>query len=580
MRKTKKIELGVDIEKLEQQLSRVYRLSEENFNKSITSQYQYNSAIEQSLKLLDEQESKLYSIYEVVEEIQKSSASGNSNIQNNIVSQPILSGRESQANSSEELLDLVKNSDSLLEIVEDIRNYIKEEQTQEQNANVVAAPSDIGNVAGEESTQESDTSKKKGNQDAGKAFNSVAALSNQKNDIYMLAAATAAIPVVGQGVQMVLQRLLKAAEDLDTSKYDYYATTGSFDNLGGFNEIGLSTAESIKKQSEYKRRNINVSEGDLYFEKAYGYGGMSALLESLRDEVSAEDKMSKGGALSDIANRVLTNLSSSINPNQVRAYSEDYLNMLVEINRDQLATLGKTNTLITGEVLGALSSLSTVFENPMILQQMHSALKEGLQSASSPQLEALQYSALSKTRPDASLWEMQLIKEDPFFFSEYLQEYMNSLINMGTSDEAKFEVKNAFGLSASLADELVNAFLKGDDAWVKAIDVADMSKGVDYRSEALSATSLMQSRTAKTENLMAELGTPVMELTLDVVNKLENYIKGTENPLDDFKNWMGNAVDSLIDFDSIIQKIKGSFWSNSTPTPPQAEIKDNSKKRN
>ena len=63
-------------------------------------------------------------------------------------------------------------------------------------------------------------------------------------------------------------------------------------------------------------------------------------------------------------------------------------------------------------------------------------------------------------------------------------------------------------------------------------------------------------------------------------SELSGSARGYTRVLDDFKTWMGNAVDSLIDFDSIIQKIKGSFWSNSTPTPPQAEIKDNSKKRN
>lgn len=432
-----------------------------------------------------------------------------------------------------------------------------------------------------------------GGSNAGDTFNRGAGFAMQKNEVYMLAAATAMIPVVGQGVSMVLQRLLKAAEDLDNSAHGYYAVSGNYSGLGNFNNIGLSTAEAYQKQQEYIRYNVNLRRSDLEFEKGFGIsgGGMSSLLQATRNDVSGNNPNSPyhnetGLGSSELGARYLSYLTANVKPNQVRAYSEDYLKILVDINQQQLEAAGYTNSLINGQIITGIAGLSDAFKDPIVLQKMVTGLRDGLTQASSPQLEALQFITLSQSNPNASLWDLQKARENPFDApnSDYLANYINNLMNIGSEDEAKFNIKSAFNLPANLVEELVNGIKEksANGEQFYGNDYQDIVKRFNIQNEAATATSAMQQLTARTEDLMAEIGTPVMNLTLkaekyimDAVNKVMEVFGGASSGIGDFISSVGNATGVVDKFATAVagaSNIPGSFigetGKNTAPMVP------------
>ena len=433
-----------------------------------------------------------------------------------------------------------------------------------------------------------------GGSNAGDTFNRGAGFAMQKNEVYMLAAATAMIPVVGQGVSMVLQRLLKAAEDLDNSAHGYYAASGNFSGLGNFNNIGLSTAEAYQKQQEYIRYNVNLRRSDLEFEKGFGIsgGGMSSLLQATRNDVYGYNNPTNNHFVFDnpyssgeFGNKYLSNLTSNINSNQVRAYSEEYLKILVDINQQQLQVAGYTNSLINSEIITGIAGLDKTFQNPMILQKVVEGIKSGLSDAKNPQMEALQLWTIQQIKPDATYLESLKIKENPFSIEagSYFNDLLKNLANSGQNrDIGVMNIADNFNLSYTLAERLLEGaqekWNKGEE--ISVMDYQNISKRFNIQNEAANATSPMQQLTARTEDLMAEIGTPVMNLTLkaekyimDAVNEVMELFGGASSGIGDFITSIGNATGTIDKFTIAVagaSNIPGSFVNETgkkkTPT--------------
>lgn len=581
----KRIKLGVDIGELGNQLLQINNLVEKNYNLAIQGQERYNTILETSIKLLDTQSSKIQEISDLLEKAGNASQNlvPNAGGQNQIMPPPIgigVGGTNNSSNEGNNTADLDTFHDDVLDRFDKLITktgnieagvdlvldpFIKIQEDVSEILNEIRNPgSGGGGSAGGRGGSAGGNSSNSGASGGGgsnslnslgNGFNKGAGLAMQKNEVYMLAAASALIPVVGQGISMVLSKILKDAEELDTQNRQYYSVTGEYGGLGNFNYLGLSTSEALKKQSEYRRANVNLSSSDLEFEKGFGIsgGGMSSLLQSTRNDVS-NDMYSSG----QMGARYLSYLTSAISPKQVRSYSEEYLKILVDLNQQQLEQVGYTNSLVNSEIVQGIAKLDDSFQNPAVLQRVISSLQSGLMNANSPQLEALQFSSLQKIKPNASYFELLKARENPFSAenSGYLNEYLKDLSSIGTDEEGFMNVASAFGISNTLAEKIVRG---ARSKW----ENGEMFYGQDFKNiqneyniaqEAINSTSQMQQLTARTTDLSAKIGTPVMNLTSQATNKVMGAIEDVMEFLGNSKTGISAFVSSIGEAETAVDK--------------------------
>lgn len=592
----KRIKLGVDIGELGNQLLQINNLVEKNYNLAIQGQERYNTILETSIKLLDTQSSKIQEISDLLEKAGNASQNlvPNAGGQNQIMPPPIGVGGGGINNSSNEgnntadldtfhddVLDkfdkLISKTGSIeagvdlildpfVKIQEDVSEILNEIRNSGSGGGGGSAGGRGGSAGGNSSN--SGASGGGGNDSLnslGNGFNRGAGLAMQKNEVYMLAAVSALIPVVGQGISMVLSKILKDAEELDTQNKQYYSVTGEYGGLGNFNYLGLSTAEALRKQSEYKRANVNLSSSDLEFEKGFGIsgGGMSSLLQSTRNDV-LNDMYTSG----QMGARYLSYLTSAISPRQVRSYSEEYLKILVDLNQQQLEQVGYTNSLVNSEIVQGIAKLDDSFQNPAVLQRVISSLQSGLMNANSPQLEALQFSSLQKIKPNASYFELLKARENPFSAENagYLNEYLKDLSSIGTDEEGFMNVASAFGISNTLAEKIVRgarAKWKNGEIFYGQ-DFKNIQNEYNVAQEAINSTSQMQQSTARTTDLSASIGTLAMNSTSKATNVVIGAIEKVVSFLGDSKTGIGAFVSSIGEAETAVDKFAATLTNLSS----------------
>ena len=458
-----------------------------------------------------------------------------------------------QENGNNDIINAIYEvRDPLVSINETVTNIWNHLNTPDNNG---GGGGRRGNQADQEEENENDRNKKNDDSvDLQKASTKTAGIITQKNDIYMAAALAAMIPIVGQGVSMVIQKIAGASENYDNARYNYMAVSGkSKDDLnkGEYsNIIGLSDAQAYMKQAQYIRNNVRVNKEDLLFEKGFGLSSdtLGSLLQSTRNEQNQNVSSSKLGA------DYLGFLTTTTNKNTVRAYSEEYLKLLVDINQRQLDVAGQTNTAVNGKIITGISGLSDTFKDPNVLSGVIAKVYQGLTTANSPQVEALQYEVLGRENPNANLWELEKLRQDPFSDGgEYLKNFITELSSIGTKEEGYFNVATQFGLKAGKpVEDLVNGIREGKFKTTEELQNALSNAGFNVSDEADKNTSELQKMNANLENIYAHIGGGMSDKLEGVNEKINNALKyfddiitgnkSIESVLKDIKDLIKEAI--------------------------------------
>ena len=131
------------------------------------------------------------------------------------------------------------------------------------------------------------------------------------------------------------------------------------------------------------------------------------------------------------------------------------------MNQRQLLLTGQTNSILNSDIVQNIVKLDNRLQDPTILNQVIQGIQGGLSRPSTPQVEALQYYTLSRINPNANLWEMNLMREDPFGRGKgYFSEFLENLMQLGDLNTVKFNVKEIFGLSYAQTDALINGIAR------------------------------------------------------------------------------------------------------------------------
>ena len=249
--------------------------------------------------------------------------------------------------------------------------------------------------------------------------------------------------------------------------------------------------------------------------------------------------------LQDLVNK------GQINRGEVRAYSEDYLKILVDLNQKQLELTGETNSILNSDVVASIARLDDHFGDPTVLSRVVSSLQGGLTQARSPQIEAMQYWALAETNPGASLWQMQMMRENPFGEESrgYLSNFLSGMLQTGNIDDIKFNIQHTFGLSAHQTEQLVSGILTAKEEnrpefqdtegkfdlrkylEVKKVDFSPAAAEAKISAEAAAATSGTEATLTSMEDFLAARGSSLIgeispEMTKAVVGGVASAAEG------------------------------------------------------
>jgi len=305
---------------------------------------------------------------------------------------------------------------------------------------------------------------------------------------------------------------------------------GGYANLTGF---GMNLAESNRRYMEMGR--------------ASGFGSLARTRESAILERGAGldmgmigqlERYSRGGGMSayDQTGTMIEALrkAGAIDDNNL-ALLPEYMQSLISINREQLDTLGEVDAGVNVKMLAGISELDESFKNPEVLQQVVGKLRGGLTQASSPQMEALQYSILSRSAPGASLFELQKMREAPFFseggeMNTYLPDMLGTLQKMsgGSRDRFFMNIMQTFGTSATIAEKIGSGFIDSPGRIEEILKSELDPSAAGLRGRAGSGVSSIERSTAKFSAHFERTGAKMVDGINDLISEIEKLRKDYE----------------------------------------------------
>ena len=320
---------------------------------------------------------------------------------------------------------------------------------------------------------------------------------------------------VGEIASSAMDELQKAEEaarqniQLTGGNLRNFYKDDTYQEFDKYSSYGYSLPELYLKNASFARdrgENMGIDNtGNLaLFQKAYGIddGVMSSLQQSLRGN-------NKEFYDSNLIRLVLQSMKASgMAEDGDYSYLNEYMSTLTSISQQQLTAIGETNVWRNNVLLQSIAAVGDKFENPQVLQGVVQGIIGGLSNPSSMQVEALQFDALANLRPDASLWELEKIRENPTDNPEYLTEFMSRLREM-SGGEVELMARNFSevffgGAKKQISEDLVTAYLEGGDfnsqldkAFRKTKDITNE----EIRDRAIQSTTSEEVRTATAENV-------------------------------------------------------------------------------
>jgi len=224
----------------------------------------------------------------------------------------------------------------------------------------------------------------------------------------------------------------------------------------------------------------------------------------------------------------------------------EYLPLLVNLQKEQVKIAGETNNEIATNLVAGIMSLDESFKNPDVLRGVLPSLMGGLRQASSPQVEALQFRALSMMPGNRgkSLLELEIQRESPTL--GYLEAQLAQLSGVSVNEDAF--TRNIFGefkgsgMSLALAQKMAKGYGK------TGFNVGDYSgeMGIkNIKTGAIGSTSMLDRASAEFTQNFEKYGNAL-------TTSIDSFIN--ENLPEEIKD-LSEVISNLID---LIKKINSA----------------------
>ena len=258
------------------------------------------------------------------------------------------------------------------------------------------------------------------------------------------------------------------------------------------NAYGLQRNDVLQRQMALGRAlgTSRVSrEGSPEFESALLWeattslssGDIEAYARSIRG--SREGTLGRGmSSYFDMLNR------SGVTRDKIFTQMSEYLGQLVSLNKEQLDKWGSSDTNLSTALYSMVARVlpRTAENNPELIGRLAQNLYSGMSTASSRQIEALQYMTASRVMGNRGGWyQARMMKEDPFGQMEGLspeererrQQYARELMKQyrgaaGSTEGFAYLLEKQFGFTANQAYAFAKQYDKGEFDFSKFQDEA------------------------------------------------------------------------------------------------------------
>lgn len=373
---------------------------------------------------------------------------------------------------------------------------------------------ELGDVKEQEARERSNFLRKTGG-----FLNNTVGVASSKNDLYALAAVAGFTPVIGQAVSAAMQRLLSSGETAEKSMTSYGRSSfGSYSTADrewqrskslGLTSLGYDPSEILERRSGLLR-TTSRSISDLRFKQLMGaeqYVGAGTI-----DQMAGINRYG-GGDMAQVLQvlegnqRNITRLTENVSA-YVQA-SNTTLQIGSRINEGQMAKTIMSISAATGQTgIG--------------LNQTTSAI-QGLGQSGNPIVRSLMMRAYRQSNPNANLFDIQSMMEDPLSsFKQGGRKFFSNIKEMsGGGEMYKQVLYSIFG--GQMSRTRINEIIKGGGDFTEIQSEIDKkSKGnIDWLAESSKSTGISTRLTAETDTAFQDWGKEMIKVSNDSVETLK-----------------------------------------------------------
>jgi hypothetical protein len=265
----------------------------------------------------------------------------------------------------------------------------------------------------------------------------------------------AGLGVAGLLAGIVVSKGLRGAAELEPAIRDYAILMGSSmtgvkgvvsaTRGSGIAEMGMTPAEYFTKYAQLHRAgggNVNENMlGIMAGEKARGVSLAGVLGVERYDKGTATN-------IERYFERYLRDTGQKID-----VLSESIGLFTTEASR-MIRTTGRVDSEVITASIAAISKGFGLKGEP--LQNIYAAMNQGFQQSSNPQIQAMQFSAMERAMPGASLWQMQMAMTNPLENPKYVKNMLDMLrkTSAGGREGYARNIANVLGIDPIMADKL------------------------------------------------------------------------------------------------------------------------------
>lgn len=229
------------------------------------------------------------------------------------------------------------------------------------------------------------------------------------------------------------------------------------------------------------------------------------------------------------------------NTNQSIAVLPEILQTFVAEATTMIRTTGRVDSASLAASISAVGRAFGLTGEPLNI--VYGALRQGMQQSNNPAIQALQFQAMERAMPGASLWQMQMAMENPMRNPQYIINMLEQMKMMTGGGEmyarALFNVFGQYGITATLADQLSRGKLTPE------LFLQQLGQPQDYRARAESVVSATEEVTAKWMGMWERSGFVNIQKTADTLESILKFFEDQRQEEREQRDKIYNAVEIM-----------------------------------
>ena len=241
------------------------------------------------------------------------------------------------------------------------------------------------------------------------------------------------------------------------------------------------------------------------------------------------------------------------NTNQSIALLPEILQTFTSEATAMMRATGRVDTEMIAQSISTVGRAFGLTGEPLNI--VYSAMRQGLQQSTNPAIQALQFSAMERAMPGASLWQMQMAMETPWQNPQYVINMLNQLRTMtGGGEMYARTLMNVFGVSANLANQMAQSTITPEMFIQQSFKKEPERDYVKQASELFGAIEKAAASWAGGFEIKGFTG-GTQQFVSTVINALEGIGEGIKKVDETIEKFQGGQLAKAAETNSKLEKI-------------------------